>query len=240
MNARVYSLVLSCSLFACSSDDGGGEDGPAATTGGGQPGDGPGDGADDDPLPMTTGDPPKADLGVDPPADCTFACEVRSECLGESDTDCLLSCTSAHTEHTSTSSACVAAYETLLGCVASLSCEEVGEFQTGSGDYPCAAEELGVDAACAGGEPPPEVCEPLCETTASCTGDGDPAACLTLCGEALGGAEGVSASCLDAQTTLFECVSALSCDDYDAWAGGEDDSPCQAEDDALALACEPS
>ena len=237
MNPRFLLLLLSCCAVACSSDDGRGEDGPAATSGPGSAGD---DGVDDDPLPMTTGEPPKSDLGVDPPADCTFACDVRSECLGESETDCLLSCTSAHAEHTSNSEACVAAYETLLGCVASLSCEEVAQFQTATGDYPCAAEEVGVDGACAADTPPPMGCEPLCEATGTCTGQDDPTACLTLCGEALTNAESVSASCLQAQEAVFACVAALSCDDYDAWASGAEDSPCQAEDDALALACEPS
>lgn len=237
MNRTSLLLTLCAVAFACT-DEGEprGDDGPAATSGPAMD-----DGhADDDPLPMTTGEPPRADLGVDPPADCTFACEVRSECLGESETDCLLSCTAAHDEHESTSGDCVAAYETLLGCVASLSCDEVAQFQTGAGDYPCAAEELGVDAACSGDAPPPMVCEPLCETTSSCTGEDDPTACLTLCGEALAGAQGVGEDCLQAQTAVFQCVTALSCDEYDAWTSGDENAPCQPEDDELALACEPS
>jgi hypothetical protein len=237
MNARSLWFLVCGAALACSGDDGEPGDGPAATSAASAPAD---DGADDDPLPMTTGEAPKADLGVAPPADCTFACEVRSECLGESETDCLLSCTSAHAEHTSTSEGCVSAYETMLGCVASLSCEEVAQFQTGAGDYPCAAEEVAIDAACADDVPPPMVCEPLCATTGTCTGDEDPTACLTLCSEALAGAEGVGAECLQAQEAVFQCVAELSCDDYDAWASGAENSPCQAEDDALALACEPS
>lgn len=240
MNARLVRPRLLVALFglatlACEAQgDSTDHDstGPTATTTAGQAE------VDTGPPPMTTAEPPKADLGIDPPAECTFACDVRSECLGESHDDCVLACDAAHGEHATTSDACVGAYETLLGCIASLSCDEVAQYQTAAGDYPCADQEIAVDSACAGDMPPPAVCEPLCATTSGCTGD-DPAACLTLCTEAIANAQTVGTACADAQTAVFECVAELSCADYDAWASGTD-SPCLPADDTAAAECTPS
>lgn len=226
-----FALVLACG----GDDDGVGDDGPAASTIGASAD----DGGAEDPLPMTSGEPPKADLGVDPPAECIFACDVRSECLGESHDDCVLACTAAHDEHAATSEACVAADETLLGCVAALSCEDVALYQAGAGDHPCAEQEIAVDGACSDDLPSPAVCDPLCATSSGCTGD-DESACLTLCAEAIVNAETVGAACLAAQTALFECVATLDCPGYDAWTAGEPNAPCQAENDTLTLDCEPS
>jgi hypothetical protein len=184
----------------------------------------------------TTGPGPKADLGVDVPSDCQAACVLRVACLGEAPADCLLACSGAYDQHAAASTECVAAYETLLACVASLDCDEAVAYQTGTGDYPCATEELALGSACGDPEMSP-TCDALCATTATCTG-ADPGACATLCSEALQTAAAVSASCQQAQIAAFDCVAALDCEGYAAWESGEGDYPCRLEDESLTLDCQ--
>ena len=185
----------------------------------------------------TTTAGPKADLGVTVPGECTLACELRVACLGEAEADCLLACTDAYDANAATSAECVAAYETLLSCVAELDCAQATEYQMGVGDYPCATEELAVPAACGQAPEVSPTCTALCTTTAMCTG-ADEAGCQTLCEEALGTAQSLSAECLAAQTASFDCIGALPCEQYAQWELGEGDYPCRTEDELIATQCQ--
>jgi hypothetical protein len=231
MMRRTPSTAIAIAmLLGCGSS---GDDGASgASTSGGTTA--ASDAADDfDPTTTAT---PKADLGVSVPEDCSLACDLRVACLGEGQADCLLSCSQSYEGYSAESSACVAGYEDLLACIAALDCDEAAAYQMGAGDYPCASEELGLPALC-GGDTTSPVCDALCSTTSTCGGD-DPAACLTLCGEALDGATAISGACLDAQTAAFECVAALTCDDYAAWQAGEGNYPCLLEDERISTDCQ--
>lgn len=233
----VSFLVFGVALGACKDGSDGGGDGPDCVGAKCDDVDDPSASATaEDSGPIEPTPEPRADLGVDPPAQCESACAVRASCLGEALTDCQLQCTTARDEATMASAGCGTAYDALLSCIAGLDCAAAADYQTGAEGYPCAAEEDAAFVACSV-EPPTSECDGFCALAVMCDG-GETETCAALCGETLATADGIGADCKAAQVAAFECVGALSCEEYAVWSAAEgDDYPCVASDAALVTAC---
>ena len=234
----VYLLAFGVALGACKDgSNSSGEDGPDCVGAKCDDVDDPtasasaGDSGPIEPTPE-----PRADLGVDPPAQCESACAVLSSCLGETLTDCQLECTIARDEATASSATCGTAYDAVLSCLAGLDCAGAADYQTAAEGYPCATEEDAAFVACSV-EPQTSECDAFCGLAVMCDG-GEVDTCTALCGETLATADGIGAACKAAQADAFACVGALGCEDYAAWSAAEGDGyPCAASDTALVTAC---
>ena len=193
---------------------------------------------DSGPLPDFGSMEPRADLGVEPPAACAGYCAEIATCMGTSESDCLLQCDSTYADNAAVSPECSGAYESVLSCVAALSCEEIGAYLDGEGDYPCAAEDTAALSSCSVIDVPP-TCVDFCATSSMCT-EGSAEQCEVVCSEALAAAEDVSTDCRAEHEAAFACAAALTCEQFDAWSLAEGDYPCLAEDEELLQACEPN
>jgi hypothetical protein len=179
---------------------------------------------------------PRADLGVDPPAQCDGACSVLAGCLGETLTDCQLECTTARDDASGISTTCVTAYDAVLACIAALDCAAAADYQAAVEGYPCATEEDAAFVACTEA-PSGTECDAFCALAVTCDG-GEAETCAALCRESLANAEILGTNCRAAQLAAFECVAALDCESYAAWSAADgDDYPCAASDAALVDAC---
>lgn len=237
LSRLVHLLVFGVALGACKNGSDAGDDGPDCVGAKCDDIDDPTASASaEDSGPIEPIPEPRADLGVNPPAQCESACAVLASCLGETLTDCQLECTSARDEATSASAACGTAYDAVLSCIAGLDCAGAADYQAATEGYPCATEEDAAFVACSA-EPQTSECDTFCALAVMCDG-GEAETCAALCGETLANADGIGADCKAAQVAAFECVGALTCEEYAAWSAAEgDDYPCAASDTALVGAC---
>ncbi len=185
----------------------------------------------------TSGPPPRADLGVAPPASCASHCAVSSECLGVGETDCLLDCTTRLDEREDRGEGCVTAFEASLDCTAALSCTELADYRAELPMAPCRAEADAAALACTlGDDTPPPACASFCETTQDCT-ETTASECLVSCIDARTANLDSGPGCVRAQDELLDCVAGLTCDAVAAWLDGAPDNLCGDEDEVLARAC---
>ncbi|MBL4683075.1 MAG: hypothetical protein JKY37_00685 [Nannocystaceae bacterium] len=179
---------------------------------------------------------PRADLGVDPPQVCQTFCATVSTCLGSSETDCLLICTGETEARVQVGSDCIQSFEAARTCAAALSCSEIAEYQTGTGDYPCGSEDTTSALTCSlGGEDPPAICTSFCDHAQTCGGENS--GCLSSCLQARWIATQTGKACGDAQDAVLGCALELECEAFAAWLDGDTQGACHPENESLDRAC---
>lgn len=233
---RQIAIFLALSAATACGDDDGSPAGPTgATASGPSEASSAADSSETDAGPADAS-APRADLGVEPPQVCETFCATVSTCLGSSETDCLLICTGEVEARAQRGSDCADSFEAARTCAAALSCSDIAEYQTGTGDYPCGSEDTTSALACSlGGEDPPAVCTSFCDHAETCGGGG--AGCLTSCLEAREVATQAGQACGDAQDTVLQCAIELECEAFAAWLEGDTQGACHLEDESLDRTC---
>lgn len=212
-------IVMSFFLVACAEPEPQEEGAPEGSTSSAE-------GASSEPI----DDPPRADLGVEPPSSCSVACSQSEACVGVTSTDCLLRCVAELEAAFETSEACGDAQAALEGCVGTLSCADRQAHAAGQ-DNPCQPEASAVSLACSapGGEPPAP-CLAFCSAAEACDLSAEDE-CLAACAEARAAAAESGSACADAQDQRFSCAAELDCVALTDWMTGEDTSSCPADFD---------
>ncbi len=190
----------------------------------------PADSASDASMNTSSEDPPRADLGVQPPEVCEASCATEEACQGVPAADCLLRCTADLNEAHTTSSDCGEAREAVEACMAALSCEQRAQHDT-SGDSPCRTLQQDAALVCAPDDAS-TTCADFCATSVECD-LGDEPTCLAGCVELRSAATVSGAACLDAQDAQLTCAAQLDCASLETWVTTGELPGCPA----LDLAC---
>jgi len=166
-------------------------------------------------------EPPRADLGVEPPQTCEASCEVVSGCRGIASSDCLLRCTAELEAARDHGEECRSRHEALESCLATLSCEDLADHDAGA-DSPCRESQ---QRSAVSFEPASTTCTDFCSAAAAC-GVAETSACEAACVQTRASATETGASCAAAQDELFACVAVLDCATLEAWMSSRDTSAC--------------
>lgn len=168
---------------------------------------------------------------------CAAFCEASRDCLGASETDCLLSCTAEAEEQEAVSGDCADGFFKARACATELSCDDFAQYSAGQEEYPCSEQDADWRLACALGDDPPSMaCDAFCTVLADC-GLGEDSACAASCAETAAADEDVGTQCSDARNEQLSCAASLSCEALEAWLLADPGAACEGENEAVAEDC---